>query len=169
SERGNQPRHALLRAPEREPGKVHGHGHEPDVEEVVVPLEPPSRILGQVRPDEDRLRGLQVHVAARIPYRESLLATAACPVVEPPAEVRDDDALLDGGVGGERAGREVGRHPAAQVPVVLAEHVDEVVLAEELLPERGWPMNWNASGRTLDSTRWVSSVSRTNTTNLPRK
>uniref|UniRef100_A0A0D9Y528 Uncharacterized protein n=1 Tax=Oryza glumipatula TaxID=40148 RepID=A0A0D9Y528_9ORYZ len=31
----------------------------------------------------------------------------------------------------------------------------------------GWPMRWNASGRTLAKTRWDSSESRMKTTNRP--
>jgi hypothetical protein len=49
--------------------------------------------------------------------------------------VGEDDALLEGGIGGERAGREVGRDPAPQLLVFVAELVDEVVLAPELLAE----------------------------------
>ncbi|PUZ63406.1 hypothetical protein GQ55_3G065800 [Panicum hallii var. hallii] len=131
--RAHQPRDALLGAPEREARQVHGHRHEPDVEQVVVPHELLPRLRGEVRPHEHRLRGLQVHVAAGHPQREGLIGVAA--VVEPPTDVGDDDALLDGGVGGERAQREVGRDPAAELPVVVAEHVDEVVVAEELLAE----------------------------------
>ncbi|PVH61581.1 hypothetical protein PAHAL_3G068300 [Panicum hallii] len=131
--RAHQPRDALLGAPEREVRQVHGHRHEPDVEQVVVPCELLPPLRGEVRPHEHRLRGLQVHVAAGHPQREGLIGVAA--VVEPPTDVGDDDALLDGGVGGERARREVGRDPAAELPVVVAEHVDEVVVAEELLAE----------------------------------
>ncbi|KAF8714314.1 hypothetical protein HU200_027778 [Digitaria exilis] len=134
-ERAHQPRHALPGSPEREPWKVHGHRHEPDVEEVVVPLEPPPRFLGEVGAGEHRLRGLEVHVAAGHPYGERPPAVGGAPV-EPAAEVGEDDALLEGGVGGEGTRGEVGGDAAAEVLVVLAEHVDEVVVAEELLAER---------------------------------
>ncbi|KQK03272.2 hypothetical protein BRADI_2g06775v3, partial [Brachypodium distachyon] len=137
AERAHQPGHGQPRAPERKPGEVHGHGHEADVEERVVLGEPLPRLFGEIRPNEDRLGGLQVHVAAGHPdrHRHGPGAGAAL-LVEPPAEVGEDDPLLERGVGGESARGEVGRDPAAQVLVVLAEHVDEVVVAEELLPER---------------------------------
>nr|ACN25418.1 unknown [Zea mays] len=134
AQRAHQPRHALPGAPEREAGQVDGQRHEPDVEEVVVPLEPPPGLPGEVRPHEHRLRGLQVHVAAGHADGERPATAAAAPV-EPPPEVRQDDALLERGVGGQRARGEVGRDPPPQVLVVLAEHVDEVVVAEQLLAE----------------------------------
>lgn len=47
----------------------------------------------------------------------------------------DDDPLLNVEVGGESTRSEIGRDAAAEVLVVLVEHVDEVVFAEELLAE----------------------------------
>ncbi|KAJ1282051.1 hypothetical protein BS78_03G020500 [Paspalum vaginatum] len=131
-ERAHQPRHALPRATEREPGEVHGQRHQPHVEEVVVALEPAPRLRAQVRAREHRLRRLQVHVAAGHADGER---PRGAPVVQPPPEVRQDHALLERRVGGQRARGEVGRDPPPQVLVVLAEHVDEVVLPEELLAE----------------------------------
>ncbi|KAA8519508.1 hypothetical protein F0562_013764 [Nyssa sinensis] len=47
----------------------------------------------------------------------------------------EDNSLLERGVGGESFGSEVGGDPTAEVFVILAHHVDEIVVAEELLAE----------------------------------
>ncbi|TKY71986.1 hypothetical protein E2542_SST00720 [Spatholobus suberectus] len=47
----------------------------------------------------------------------------------------ENDNLLERGVGGEGLGGEVGGDPTAEIFVVLAHHVDEVVFAEEFFAE----------------------------------
>ena len=48
----------------------------------------------------------------------------------------EDNNLLEGGVGGEGPGSEVGSDPTADILVLLAHRVNEIMLAEELLAKR---------------------------------
>ena len=130
---GHQAGHCEPRLTEGETWQVEGKTHEADVEEVVVDFECAARLRGKVGAGEDRLRGLEVHVPARKAQRNGGRRRLA--PLHPLGDVRDDDGLLEANVGGERLWGEIRGNTPAQVLVLLPEHVDQVVLAEELAAE----------------------------------
>lgn len=88
---------------------------------------------------KDSLGGLEVHVTGEQPERDGLRRLGRrCwgrREIDPFLEMLENYDLLEGGVGAEGLGGEVGGDAAAEVLVLLAHHVNEVVLPEELPAE----------------------------------
>lgn len=133
-ERLGQPVNGEPGVPERRPGEINGQLHEPNVEQEIIMLEPLSGLLAQIRAHEHSLRSLQVHVPGQNPERNRVRAILRREPL-PYLEVLEDNNLLQRGVRGQRLRGEIGGDPTAEIFVLLARHVDEIVLAEELLPE----------------------------------
>ncbi|PON72592.1 hypothetical protein PanWU01x14_063580, partial [Parasponia andersonii] len=129
-----EPAHSEPRVSERGTGEVDGEFHEADVEIVVVDVEEVTCLSAQIRPNEDGLRSLEIHVTCEQPERDWPSRVGGGKPL-PLLEVVEDNNLLQRGVGGESPGGEVGSDPTAEILVILARHVDEIVVPEELLAE----------------------------------